>query len=295
MMGGSAGCKPRGPVTLARVRLANVSGRGAVVLDGRLVDVERASGGELPSDPMALVARLGELEGLSPTDDAPALEDVSLGPPLPRPSKILAAALNYRSHAEESGLALPDAPVLFAKLPSALSGAQGEIVVPRERTRVDWEAELVVAIGRRGFAIPAGDGWSHVAGVMCGQDISDREEQFRSVRQFTMSKSRDTYAPTGPVLVTPDELPTPDDLVVRCRLDGEEVQHGRTSDLIFSVPDLIAFASRWCTLEVGDLIFTGTPSGVGDSREPPRYLTAGQMLETEVEGVGTMRNRTVER
>jgi len=275
------------------VRLANLNGRAAVVVDGRTVDVERASGGELPSDPMALVGRLAELAGLDVPGDAPQLDLAQLGPPVPRPTKILAAALNYRSHAEESGLPLPDAPVLFAKLPSALNGPHGDIVVPAGRDRVDWEAELVLAIGKRGKDIPAGEAWSHVAGVMCGQDISDRAEQFRSVRQFTMSKSRDTYAPTGPVLVTPDELPNRDDVSVRCAVDGEEVQSGRTSDLIFPVPELVEFISSWCTLEPGDLIYTGTPSGVGDSRVPPRYLAAGNVVETEIEGIGTLRNTCV--
>ena len=264
-----------------------------MVVNGRTVDVERASGGELPSDPMMLIGRLEELAGLDVPSDAPELDSTQLGPPLPRPSKILAAALNYRSHAEESGLPLPDAPVLFAKLPSALNGPLGDIVIPAGRDRVDWEAELVLAIGRRGKDIPEADAWSHVAGVMVGQDISDRAEQFRAVRQFTMAKSRDTYAPTGPVLVTPDELPNRDDLAVRCAVDGEEVQSGRTDDLIFPVPVLIAFISSWCTLEPGDLIYTGTPSGVGDSREPPRYLSPGNVVETEIEGIGALRNTCV--
>ena len=280
------------------MRFANLDGRAALVIDGRVADAEQASGGRLPGDPMALLAWLGErreVGNVSAPESAPALAETHLGPPVPRPSKILAAALNYRSHAEESGLTIPDAPVLFAKLPSALVGAEDAIMVPSGRTRVDWEAELVVAIGRQARNVPASDGWSYVAGVTCGQDISDREEQFRSVRQFTLAKSRDTYAPIGPVLVTPDELANRDDLEVMCRLDGEELQRGRTSDLIFSVPELVAFASSWCTLEPGDLIFTGTPSGVGDSREPPRYLAPGQLLETEIEGIGTMRNPTVER
>jgi 2-keto-4-pentenoate hydratase/2-oxohepta-3-ene-1,7-dioic acid hydratase in catechol pathway len=284
---------PRLRLGLAPVRLANVNGRAAVVVDGRAVDVEHATGGELPSDPMALVGRLAELAGLDVSSDAPKLDPTQLGPPLPRPSKILAAALNYRSHAEESGLPIPDAPVLFAKLPSALNCPHGDIVIPAAHDRVDWEAELVLAIGKRGKDIPEAGAWSHVAGVMCGQDISDRAEQFRSVRQFTIAKSRDTYAPTGPLLVTPDELPDRNDVAVRCSVDGEEVQNGRTSDLIFAVPELIAFISSWCTLEPGDLVYTGTPSGVGDSREPPLYLSPGNVVETEIDGIGTLRNTCV--
>jgi 2,4-didehydro-3-deoxy-L-rhamnonate hydrolase len=275
------------------MRLANVQGRAALVLDGRLVDVERASGGRLSADPMALIPSLEALRGLEATDDAPPLADERLGPPVPRPRKILAIGLNYRSHAEESGLTPPDEPVVFAKLPSALVGASDDIVVPAGRVRVDWEAELVVVIGRRGRHIPEDQAWAHVAGVTCGQDISDREEQFRALRQFTMAKSFDTYAPIGPVLVTPDELDNRDDLAVRCRIDGEEVQSSSTRDFIFTVPELIAWISHVCTLEPGDLIFTGTPGGVGDSRTPPRYLAPGNVVETEIEGVGLMRNRVV--
>jgi 2,4-didehydro-3-deoxy-L-rhamnonate hydrolase len=272
------------------VRLANLNGRAHAVVDGRLVDVEKASGGRLPADPMELVPRLGELEGLDVPDDAPSLEGARLGPPVPRPSKILACALNYRGHAEESGLQIPDAPVLFAKLPSALAGPSDDIVVPEERDKVDWEAELVVAVSRRGKDVPAAEAWDYVAGLMCGQDVSDRGEQFRSVRQFTLAKSRDSYAPTGPWLVTPDELDDPNDLPIRCVVDGEEVQSSRTSDLIFPIAELIEFVSAWATLEAGDLIFTGTPSGVGDGRTPPRYLRPGNVVETEIEGIGTMRN-----
>jgi len=275
------------------MRLANVQGRAALVVDGKLVDVEQASGGRLSADPMALLQSLETLRDLEATGDAPALDDERLGPPVPRPQKILAIGLNYRSHAEESGLTPPDEPIVFAKLPSALVGASDDIVVPAGRVRVDWEAELVAVIGRRGRHIPEGEAWAHVAGVTCGQDISDREEQFRALRQFTMAKSFDTYAPIGPVLVTPDELENPDDLAVRCRIDGEEVQSSSTRDFIFTVPELIAWISRVCTLEPGDLIFTGTPGGVGDSRTPPRYLAPGNVVETEIEGVGLMRNRVV--
>jgi 2-keto-4-pentenoate hydratase/2-oxohepta-3-ene-1,7-dioic acid hydratase in catechol pathway len=275
------------------MRLANVQGRAAVVLDGRLVDVERASGGRLPADPMALIPQLEALRDLEPTEDAPSVDEARLGPPVPRPQKVIAIGLNYKAHAEESGLSLPEEPVVFAKLPNALVGPADDIVVPAGRVRVDWEAELVVVVGRRGKRIAADQAWSHIAGVTCGQDVSDREEQFRALRQFTIAKSYDTFAPTGPVLVTPDELEDPDDLAIRCRLDGEEVQASRTSDFIFGVPYLVEWLSRHVTLEPGDLIFTGTPGGVGDSRQPPRYLTPGIVVETEIEGVGVMRNRVV--
>jgi 2-keto-4-pentenoate hydratase/2-oxohepta-3-ene-1,7-dioic acid hydratase in catechol pathway len=212
---------------------------------------------------------------------------------VPRPSKILGIGLNYRGHAEESGLDLPEQPVVFAKLPSSLCGPDDEIVIPAGRVRVDWEAELVVVIGKRGKRIAESDAWSHVAGVTAGQDVSDREEQFRALRQFTMAKSFDTYSPLGPVLATLDEVGDRDDLQITCRVDGETVQSSSTADLIFPVATLIAWCSRVCTLEPGDLIFTGTPSGVGDGRKPPRYLGPGMVVETEIAGIGSMRNPVV--
>jgi 2-keto-4-pentenoate hydratase/2-oxohepta-3-ene-1,7-dioic acid hydratase in catechol pathway len=272
------------------MKIANVSGRAHLVVDGRLVDVEKASGGRLPADPTALMATLDTVGELPVPDDAPPLDGASLGPPVPRPSKIIAIGLNYRGHAEESGLDLPEQPVVFAKLPSSLTGPTDDIVIPGGRSRVDWEAELVLVIGRRGRHVAEADAWAHVAGVTGGQDISDREEQFRALRQFTMAKSFDTYSPLGPVVTTTDELANPDDVAVSCRLDGETVQSSRTGDLIFPVPALIAWLSRICTLEPGDLVYTGTPAGVGDGRKPPRYLAPGNVVETEIEGVGSMRN-----
>lgn len=274
------------------MRIANVAGRAHVIVDGRLVDAARIG---LPDDPMALIASLPEQAGapVSVPDDAPEVGAVKLGPPVPRPSKIVAVGLNFRSHAEENDLPIPEEPVVFAKWPNSLCGPEDEVVLPAGRGRVDWEAEVVLALARGGRKIPAADAWSYVAGVTCGQDISDRAEQFRAMRQFTVAKSYDTFSPIGPQLVTPDELEDPDDLAVGCRLDGEEVQASRTSDLIFSVPELIEWVSRYLTLEPGDLIFTGTPGGVGDTRRPPRYLGPGMLLETEVEGVGTMRNPCV--
>lgn len=275
------------------MKIANVAGRAHLVVDGRLVDVEKASGGRLPADPTALIATLDTVGELPVPDDAPPLDGTTLGPPVPRPSKIIAIGLNFRGHAEENDLPIPEEPVVFAKWPNSLCGPGDDIVIPESRTRVDWEAEVVVALARGGRRIKAADAWSYVAGVTCGQDVSDRAEQFRAMKQFTVAKSNDTYAPTGPWLSTLDELPDPDDLSLVCRLDGEEVQSSRTSDLIFTVPDLIEWLSRWCTLEAGDLIFTGTPGGVGDVRTPPRYLGPGMLLETEIGGVGTMRNRCV--
>lgn len=275
------------------MKIANVSGRAAIAVDGGFVDVETASGGTLPSDPMALLARLDDARALQIPADAPRIADPKLGPPVPRPSKILAIGLNYRLHAEEAGMALPERPVVFTKLPSALTGPYDPIEMPSDRTTVDWEVELVLVVGRRGRRIAAADAWSHIAGVTCGQDVSDREEQMRDLKQFTMAKSFDTYGPIGPVVTTLDELANPDDLAISCTVDGKLMQSSRTSDFIFDVGQVVEHVSRVCTLEVGDLIFTGTPQGVGMGQKPPWFLQPGMVVETEVEGVGRMRNEVV--
>lgn len=277
------------------MRIANLQGRAMVVMDDHLIDIERASGGKLPSDPMIVLTRLDEVAKLNLTkSDRVPLNGIRLGPPVPRPSKILAAAGNYSDHVKEGGFTDPGEPNLFAKLPSALIGARDPIRIPRGRTQIDWEVELVVVMGKRGHNIPEEDAWSYVAGVTCGQDISDREEQFRAFQQYTIAKSFDTFAPTGPYLVTVDELDDRDNVPLRSYLNDEQMQNGATGKFIFSVPKLIAWASRACTLEAGDLFFTGTPGGVGAFRKPPRWLTPGVLLRSEVQGVGIMENPVTE-
>lgn len=283
------------------MRLANSAGRASIILDGRAIDVERASNGALPSDPMILcdLDHRHALEAIAETADAgewPALEADELGAPVPRPPKGFGVALNYRQHAIESGLNLPTEPHLFAKTENCVCGPYDEIVVPVGREQVDYEAELVVVFGRRCRAVDAADAWSFIAGVTCGQDISDRAEQFRlPVKQFTIAKSYDTFGPIGPYLVTVDELARPDALEIEGRLCGQVMQHSNTGDLIFGVPRLVEWLSRFITFGVGDLLWTGTPGGVGEAQKPPRFLRAGDVVETEIEGIGTMRNPVVER
>jgi 2-keto-4-pentenoate hydratase/2-oxohepta-3-ene-1,7-dioic acid hydratase in catechol pathway len=273
------------------MKIANVEGRAMAVVDGRLIDIEQASGKRLPSDPMAVLLRLDEVRqlDLSKSQGVP-LENARLGPPVPRPSKILAAAGNYSDHVKEAGAEDPGEPNLFAKLPSALIGPKDPVRILPGRTQIDWEVELVVVIGKRARNVSEADAWSHVAGVMCGQDISDREEQFRAFQQYTIAKSFDTFAPTGPYLVTVDELENRDNVPLRTYINDEEMQNGSTAKLIFPVPRLIAWTSRACTLEPGDLFFTGTPGGVGAFRKPPRWLKPGLLLRSVIPGVGTMEN-----
>ena len=276
------------------MKLGSVQGRATLVVDGRLVDVESASGGALSADPMAHFGALEALAGLTAEEGAPSAEGAAFDAPVPHPPKVIAIGLNYRKHAIESNMPIPDEPVVFARFTNAIAGPTDEIVVPAGCEQVDWEAELVVVMGRGGKGIAAADVWSRVAGLTCGQDVSDRQEQMRGMKQFTVSKSYDTFAPIGPHVVSVDDVSDPDDLAISCLVDGERVQNSRTRDLIFSVPEVIEWVSRHISLEPGDLIFTGTPEGVGMGEDPPRYLRGGMVVETEIEGVGSMRNVCVD-
>ncbi len=286
------GVATRGPEGTA-VRLANAAGRAVLVLESRIVDIETASGGRFGPDPMDVLAEWDEFRAWEATGASKAatarLVESDLRCPVPRPRQVFAIGLNYRDHAAESGMAVPEVPATFTKFPASLSGPFDDIPLVGETN--DWEVELVAAIGRRADRVAEREGWSHVAGLAVGQDISDRHLQFAAGSQFSLGKSRRGYGPVGPWLVTPDELGDPDDLAIGCAVDGETVQDARTSDLVFGVPRLVAELSAVMTLFPGDLIFTGTPSGVGFARQPPRFLRAGQLLASWVDGIGTIRNR----
>lgn len=276
------------------MKLANVDDRAAVVLGDHIADVATASEGRFGPDPMALYDEWDafcEFAAGVTTPTGPLVE-AALRNPVPRPRQVFAIGLNYRSHAEESGATLPEVPAVFTKFPASLAGPFDDVTVAGPS--VDWEVELVVAIGRTADRVPAADAWSHVAGITVGQDISDRHLQLAAGAQFSLGKSRRGYGPVGPWLVTPDELDDPDDLALGCSVNGEKVQDGRTSDLVFSVTQLIAELSAVLPLLPGDLLFTGTPAGVGVARKPPVFLQPGDTLETWIEGVGTIRNHIVE-
>lgn len=283
------------------MRLANYRGRATVVVDGRAVDVEQASGGSLGNDPMLLsdLAHHDALRAIAAAatpGDWPAIDEQYLGAPVPRPPKGLGVALNYRQHAVESNLTIPTEPHLFAKTDNCVCGPFDEIVVPAGRDHIDYEAELVIAFGRTCSKASKADAWSYIAGVTCGQDISDRGEQFRlPVKQFTIAKSYDTFGPIGPYLVTPDEFADPNSLEMEGRISGQVMQRTNTDDLIFDVPALVEWLSRFMTFQPGDLVWTGTPGGVGEAQKPPRFLRAGDVVETEISGIGCMRNPVVER
>lgn len=276
------------------MKIANHDGRLVLVTDAGVVDVASASAGRFGPDPMAAFADWRAFAAWASGADGPVtpLDESLLGCPVPAPRQVFAIGLNYRSHAEESGMAIPDVPATFTKFPASLAGPFDEVEVVGDT--VDWEVELVAVIGTRADRATESDAWSYIAGLTVGQDISDRSLQFAAGMQFSLGKSRRGFGPMGPWLVTPDELPDPDDLALGCSLDGEVVQAARTSDLIFSIPRLVAELSSVLPLLPGDVIFTGTPAGVGMAREPRRALTAGQVLESWVEGIGSIRNRCVE-
>lgn len=273
------------------MKIANVDDRAALIVDGTVVDVAAASDGRFGPDPMDLYEQWDAFEPWAAAVDAGSepLDESALGCPVPRPRQVFAIGLNYRSHAEESGMAVPDVPATFTKFPASLSGPFDDIELVGDT--VDWEVELVAVIGRRADRVAEADGWDHVAGVTVGQDISDRTLQFAAGSQFSLGKSRRGFGPMGPWVVTPDELDDRDDLAIGCSVDGETVQEARTSDLIFSVPRLVAELSAVLPLLPGDVIFTGTPAGVGITRDPARFLRPGHELTTWIDGIGTIRNR----
>jgi 2-keto-4-pentenoate hydratase/2-oxohepta-3-ene-1,7-dioic acid hydratase in catechol pathway len=211
------------------------------------------------------------------------------GLPIDRPGKIICVGLNYRDHAAEAGLDVPQRPVLFAKWPTALIGPDMPIVVPPISREIDYEAELGVVIGRRVRGVPADEALRAVAGFVCLNDVTARDLQFAD-GQWTRAKSLDTFCPVGPALVPADDVPDPQRLRIRCLLNGEVVQDSSTENMIFSCSELIAFASEAIELEPGDLIATGTPAGVGFTRHPPVYLSPGDEVTVEIEGVGALTN-----
>lgn len=209
------------------------------------------------------------------------------------PVNILAIGLNYRRHAEESNMAIPVRPILFIKPTSTVIGPEDAIVLPLDSDEVDYEAELAVVIGRTARDVSEADALSYVLGYTCANDVSARDWQLRLDRQWARGKSFDTFCPLGPAIVTPDELPDPGALAIGTRVSGETLQSSQTSDLIFSVPQIIAYLSRGMTLLPGTVILTGTPEGVGMGRTPPRWLRPGDICEVELEGIGVLRNPVV--
>ena len=275
-------------------RLANIEGRAALVSGDAYYDLENISNGNFSGDPMQALERLSELSALGAQLDnlepSGQLADIELGPPVPNPKNCYAVGLNYRNHAEESNMDIPPVPMVFTKHTSCISGPTANIEMRSDY--VDYEAELVAVIGKPGKDIARDDAWQHVAGLCVGQDISDRPMQFSAAPpQFNLGKSFDTFGPIGPVLTSLDSLDDYHSMEIQCDVSGELRQKDNVDDLIFDIPFIISYLSEIVTLNTGDVIFTGTPAGVGVI--DGKYLRDGEILTTSIAGLGTLRNRCV--
>jgi 2-keto-4-pentenoate hydratase/2-oxohepta-3-ene-1,7-dioic acid hydratase in catechol pathway len=285
------------------MRLANIGGRASLVVAGGYRDVAAASDGRFDTHDAVFADWLDFLVWAETvTGDPPdTAANADVGPAVPRPRQVFGVGFNYAAHVAE--LAAPPGtsapaeteatalPLIFTKFPSSIIGPTGDVELPDAYS--DFEVELVVAIGAAADRVSVDDAWSHVAGLLVGQDISARRVQFRGPEQHVIAKSFRTFAPLGPYLVTPDELPDPTDLRLRCWVNDDLRQSASTLDMIYPVADLIALLSAVTTLMPGDLIYTGTPAGVGGLEKPPRYLAPGDVIVSEVEGLGRMENRCV--
>lgn len=274
------------------MHIANLAGRAAIIVDDAAIDVHDATDSTFGPSMRDLYDDWPAFREWASSTDLASLEAVpydtaDLDAPAPEPRQVFGVGLNYLEHAAESGMGLPDFPLTFTKFPSCIVGPDAEVRLPSES--VDWEAELVVVIGARAHGVMAADAWGHVAGLMVGQDLSERVVQKRPPSaQFSLGKSFPGFGPTGPWITTPDELDVRDDLAIGCTLNGETMQESRTGDLIFPVSQLIESLSSIVPLLPGDLIFTGTPSGVGMARDPQLFLSPGDVVVTTIEGLGSI-------
>lgn len=275
-------------------KLANINDRASLVFGDNYFDIEEISDGYLTSDLMLALKAEDELFslGASLNDKKPSgsISDICFGPPVPKPSNCYAIGLNYKNHAEESTMSIPDAPMVFAKHSNSINGPNDDIKLRSDY--VDYEAELVVVIGKPGKDILVENAWKHVFGLCIGQDISDRPVQFTaSPPQFNLGKSFDTYGPIGPVITSPKALKDCNSLEIKCEINGELRQKDNTKDLIFNIPTLIKYISEIVTLDTGDLIFTGTPAGVG--AVSGNFLRDGDVITTSIDGLGVIQNKCV--
>jgi 2-keto-4-pentenoate hydratase/2-oxohepta-3-ene-1,7-dioic acid hydratase in catechol pathway len=282
------------------VRLISHKGRAAFADGERVHWVDEASEGRLTGDPSALLAagRWDELVALHARGDLGAGAPWPAGAlqaPTPRPGTIFGIGANYAEHAKTAGIKAGSFPTVFIKLPASVVGPTDDVAIPAGREQIDWEAELAFVIGRPGRRIAREDALDHVAGIMVCQDITERDVQFHAGGgQFTLGKGYDTFCPLGPALVTLDELPPLGELRIKATINDEVVQDGSVGDMTLDVPALIEVLSRVTTLRPGDVVLTGTPAGTGFTREPARFLAAGDRLVTEIPGVGTLSNAIVD-
>jgi 2,4-didehydro-3-deoxy-L-rhamnonate hydrolase len=268
---------------------------GAELADGRRIAVADVFGDY--DEAFFADGKLSDLAAWLAAEAAaqPAIDPGSrLGPPIARPSKIVCVGLNFRDHAKESGMALPAEPVLFFKASSSLVGPNDDLVIPKGGTKVDWEVELAVVIGRRASYVDAADASQHIAGFALHNDYSERVFQLERGGQWVKGKSADSFAPLGPWLVTPDEIADPKRLSMWLTVNGAMRQNSTTAHMLFDVPFLVSYVSQFMTLLPGDVISTGTPAGVALGMKPePKYLRPGDVVELGIDGLGSSRQRVV--
>lgn len=281
------------------MKLANINGRAHVLSEAGGLDVSGSSEGLFPAEMRSLLGRLNELrQWLANSDPVwdPSLSIAQLGsnleqlgPPVVDPEQIFAVGLNYKAHGDEVAMAIPSQPLIFNKFVSSLAGPGAAVALPNDT--VDWEVEMVVVIGKGGRKITKERAMDHVAGYCIGQDYSERTLQLiNTPPQFGLAKSFENFSPIGPWITTSDEI-DPSALTISCRNQHEILQDGNTNQLIFDIPTLVSYLSAVCELRTGDLIFSGTPAGVGMGFDPPRYIKPGWVIESEIEGLGRLSNR----
>ena len=275
-------------------KLANIDGKSSLIHGDSYYDINSISQGEITSDPSYILDSLDDLHDLSSKIDnfepTGLIENSLLGAPVTNSRNCYAVGLNYRAHAEESDMEIPPFPMVFTKHTSCIVGPFDNIEMRSDI--VDYEAELVLVIGKKGKNISKENAWDHVAGLTVGQDISDRAVQFHATpAQFNLGKSFDTFGPIGPYLVSPDSVANKNAVHLECHINNELRQESSTDDLIFTVPDIISYISEFLTLNTGDLIFTGTPSGVGATQG--KLLKDGDIITTSIKEIGTIKNKCI--
>lgn len=278
------------------LRLSSLNGRAQIVAShndhtAHVVDLETLSKGAMSSDPMSAYENWDMVRDLAATltTEGTEIEISSLDSPVPHPRQIFAVGLNYRQHAIEFGLDIPPSPLVFTKFQSSIGDPFATIPLTNERS--DWEVELVLIVGRGGRSISRDHAWNHIAGICVGQDISNRVEQFTTnPPQFCLGKSFENHTVFGPWVVDAQAIPNRDSLNISCLVNDREVQSSNTGDLIFSVSEIVEYLSHIVELYPGDVIYTGTPSGIGNSRKPPEFLKKGDVIVSTLESVGTITN-----
>ena len=266
--------------------------RAGAVVDGKVVDLSSVGYDDVISFLQDGDKAIASAQSLAPGADAPSIDDVKLHAPVPKPDKFICIGLNYRDHAIESGMEIPDLPTVFTKYPNAICGHGDDIVLPSVSDQVDYEAELAFVIGKRCHNVKKEDWQDVVFGYTIVHDVSARDYQL-ATSQWTIGKTFDTFGPMGPTLVSKDEVPDPHNLRISLELNGDVLQDSSTKQFVFDIPYLVEYLSTVMTMEPGDVISTGTPPGVGFARKPPIFMKPGDEAVVKIEGLGELRNRCV--